>query len=89
MVGDGHAMGVATLIVQHILGTTEGRFQVDHPVLSIEGPQPGGEDLGLGEKPQVFGEAKLAIVESLLESVDELAAKDFLQDFLGKEVVVS
>jgi hypothetical protein len=59
MVGDGHAMGVATQIVQHILGTTEGRFPVDHPVLSIEGPQPGGEDLGLREKPQVLGEAKL------------------------------
>jgi hypothetical protein len=33
MVGDGHTMGVAAEIVQHILGTTEGAFQVDHPIL--------------------------------------------------------
>ena len=36
MVGDGHAMGVAAEIVQHEFGATEGPFQVDHPVLSIE-----------------------------------------------------
>ena len=28
MVGDGHAMGVAAEIVQHIGGATEGRLQV-------------------------------------------------------------
>ena len=36
MVGDGHAMGVAAEILQDIVGATEGAFQVDHPVLSIE-----------------------------------------------------
>ena len=46
------------------------------------------EDLGLREKLQVLGEAKLALLEGLFKSVDELAAKDFPQDFLGKEVVV-
>ena len=35
MVGDGHAMGVAAQILQHIFGATEGTFQVDHPVLSV------------------------------------------------------
>src|ERR1700730_2849568 len=38
MVGDGHAMGVAAQILQHVLGATERTFQVDHPVLSVEGP---------------------------------------------------
>jgi hypothetical protein len=33
-------------------------------------------------------EAELAVLESLLESVDELAAKNFPLHFLGKEVVV-
>ena len=33
MVGDGHAMGVAAEILQHILGAAEGTFQVHHPVL--------------------------------------------------------
>ena len=78
MVGNGHAMGVAAEILQHILGATEGAFQVDHPILSIEWPQPGGEGLGLSKKLQVSIEAELAILKSLLESVDELAAKNFL-----------
>ena len=89
MVGDGHTVSVAAQIVQHIFGATEGTFQVDHPVLPIQWPQPGGEDLGLRKKLQISLEVELAILESLLESVDELAAKNFTQHFLGKKVVVS
>ena len=89
MVGDSHAMGVAAEILQHIFGATEGTFQVDHPVLSVEWPQPGGKDLGLSEEFQISLEAELAILEGLLKSVDELAAKDFPQHFLGKKVVVA
>ena len=33
MIGDGHTMGVAAQIVQHLLRTTEGALPVDHPVL--------------------------------------------------------
>ena len=58
-------------------------------VLSVEWPQPGSEDLGLRKKLQVSLEVELAIVESLFESVDELAAENFTQHFLGKKVVVS
>src|SRR2546429_4117602 len=47
------SMGVAAQILQHIFGTTKGTFQVHHPVLSVEWPQPGGEDLGLRKKLQV------------------------------------
>ena len=36
VVRDGYAMGIAAQIVQHILRATEGRFQVDHPILSEE-----------------------------------------------------
>jgi len=43
----------------------------------------------LSKKLQVSIEAELAILKSPLESVDELAAKNFLQHFLGKKVVVS
>src|ERR1700730_9470626 len=77
MVGDGHTMSVAAQIVQHIFAATEGTFQIDHPVLSVEWPQPGGKDLGLSEEFQISLEAELAILEGLLERIDELAAKDF------------
>src|SRR5271169_133267 len=38
MVGDGHAMGVAAQILEHIFGATEGSFRVDHPVFSEQRP---------------------------------------------------
>jgi hypothetical protein len=89
MVGDGHAMGVAAEIVQHICGTPEGAFQVHHPVLSVQGSQPGSESLGLSEEFQVTLEVELAVLKGLQEGVDELAAEDFTQHLLGKKVVFS
>jgi hypothetical protein len=89
MVGDGHTMSVAAEIMQHIFGATEGTFQVDHPVLSKQRPQLGGKDLGLSEEFQISLEAKPTVLKSLFERIDKLAAKDFLQHFLGKKVVVS
>ena len=77
MVGDGHAMGVAAQILQHIFRATEGTFQVDHPVLSIEWSAARQQSLGLSEELQVSLEVELAVLEGLLERVDELAAKDF------------
>jgi hypothetical protein len=57
--------------------------------LSKQRPQPGGKDLGLSEEFQISLEAELARLKSLLERVDELAAKNFPQHFLGKKVVIS
>src|SRR6266404_1152125 len=88
MGGDGHAMGVAAEILQHILGATEGTSQVDDPVLSKQWPEPSSEDLGFGEELQVFGEAELPILEGLPEGRDELATKNLTQYRFGQEVVV-
>ena len=63
----------------------QGRFQVDHPVLSKQRPQPGSKDLGVRKKLQVSLEVELAILKSLLERSDELATKDFPQHFLREE----
>ena len=76
MVGDGHAMGVAAQILEHILWATEGWFQIDDPVFSEQGSQPGGKGFRLSEEFQVSMEAELAVLKGLLEGVDELAAKD-------------
>ena len=72
MVGDGHAMGVAAEILQHIFGATKGTFQVHHPVLSKQWPEPSREDLGFAKQLQLFGEAQLTILEGLPEACDEL-----------------
>jgi hypothetical protein len=78
VVGDGHAMSVAAQIVHHVFGAPEGTFQVHHPILSMEWPQPSGEDLGLRQKLQVSMEVQLAILKSLFERVVQ---RDFKQEF--------
>src|SRR5260221_14682895 len=88
MVGDGHAMGVAAEILQHILGATEGTSQVDDPVLSKQWPEPSSEDLGFGEELQVFGEAELPILEGLPEGPDALATKNLTPHRFVREVDV-
>ena len=50
MVGDGHTMRVATQILQYVFRATERAFQVVHPVLSEQWPQPGSEDIGFCEE---------------------------------------
>ena len=85
MVGDGHAMGVAAKILEHIFGATEGRFRVDHPIFSEERPQPSSEGFGLSEGCQISREAQSAALERLLETGDELAAKDATQHFDGEK----
>ena len=88
MVGDGHAMGVAAEILQHIFGAAKGTLQVHHPVFSKQWPQPSSKDLGFAEQLQLFGEAELTIVEGLPEGGHELATEDLTQYRFGQEVVV-
>src|SRR6266566_1485518 len=86
MVGDGHAMGVAAQILKHKLWATEGWFQINDPVCSVQGPQPGGKDVWLSEEGEVSVETELAITEGLLESGDKLSAKDLTQHLARKKV---
>ncbi len=79
-------MGVAAQILQHKLWATEGWFQIDDPVCSVQGSQPGGKDLRLSEEGEVSVETELAVTEGLLESVDKLSAKDLTQHLAGKEI---
>ena len=54
MVGDGHAMSVSAQILQHVFGTAEGAFGVDHPVLAEQQSQPTSERFRLGEAERDF-----------------------------------
>src|SRR6266481_7420995 len=57
MIGDSHAVGVAAEILQHILGATEGTFQVHHPVLSKQWPEPSRDELATKDLTQYrFGQ---------------------------------
>ena len=49
MVGDGHAMGVACQIVEHMFGATERWLGVDDPVLTEQLPKETEEAAGSGQ----------------------------------------
>ena len=85
MVGDGHAMGVAAQILQHVFGAAEGAFGVDHPILAEQQSPPCSESFRLGKWSEVSMEVQLAILKSLFEAVGELAAKDSRQHHEGKK----
>ena len=89
MVGDGHAMGVAAQILEYMLWTTEGAFRVDHPIVSEQCSQPGGESLRLSESLQISVETQLAILEGAFEGRNKLAAKDAAEHLDGKKECVA
>ena len=49
MIGNGHAMGVATEIAQHLHGTAEGGLGINHPVVAMETTEQFCELLVVGE----------------------------------------
>jgi hypothetical protein len=64
VVGNGHAMGVAGEIAQHMLGTAERRLGIDDPVLPEQGAQEGTEGLLIFEGLERSRKNKLPLSES-------------------------
>ena len=59
VVGDGHAMGVAGEIAEHMMRTTEGWLGVDDPVLAEEWTQEGAERFLVFERLERSGESEI------------------------------
>ncbi len=68
-----------------MLGTSEGAFGVDVPVVSEQDSYPCGESFGVSEGFQVAMEAKLAVPEVALQSGHKLTAKDAAEHLDGKK----
>ena len=85
VVGDGDAVSVVSEIAQHVFWSAEGRLGIDHPVLSEQRPEPGGEGSRISERSEWPVELNRAIVESCLERSDELAAEDVAEHLDGQE----
>ena len=66
MVGDRHAMGVASEIAEHMMGTAERWLGIDDPVLTEQGTEEGAEGLLVGQGLKRSGEGELALLESSL-----------------------
>jgi len=89
VIGDRHAVGVAAEVTENVLGATEGRFAVDHPVVTEEGAEERSESLRFPEKLEVPVEAELAVGEGLPESRDKLTAENTSQHLSGEEEAVA
>src|ERR1700722_8792340 len=76
MVRDGNAMGVASQIMQHMLGPAEGRLGIDDPVLTIERAQEDGESLLVVKWHALTEEAQLIAGKEAAQPGNELAAED-------------
>jgi len=84
MIGDGHAVSVATQIVQHIFGPPKGRFK--YTTQSCRNSAAARRQRSWAERGvQISLEAELVVLEGLLERIDELAAKDFTQYPFGRK----
>jgi len=66
VVGDGHAMGVAGEITQHMMRPAKRRLGIDDPVLAEEGTQERAECLLVFQRLERSGEPELALLESSL-----------------------
>ena len=89
VIGDRHAVGVATEITENMFGATEGRLAIDHPVLPEQGAEEGSESLPFRQKLEVPVEAELAVVEGPLESGDKLATEDSPQHLHGEKEAIA
>jgi hypothetical protein len=76
VVGDGHAMRVASEIAEHMMRTAERWLGVDDPVLTEQGAQEGAEGLFVFQPLERSGESELVLLESAFQAGDELAAED-------------
>jgi hypothetical protein len=50
VIGDRHAVGITAEVTENMFGTPEGRFAVDHPVVTEEGAEERSESLRFRQK---------------------------------------
>src|ERR1700687_1761502 len=85
MVGDGHAVGVASQILENALRSAEGRLDVNHPFdfggLLTQGLESVGSSQGL----EFAGEAQGAVTEGLPQLPQELLAEAVTEGEIGKK----
>src|SRR5215472_6084102 len=78
-------MGVASEIVESMLGSTERRLGVDHPILSEQGSQEGCEVIGFVQRGTRAVEDEMVVAKGASQPCHELAAEDTAEDFHRQE----
>jgi hypothetical protein len=85
VVGDGDAVSVASQILEHAPGSTEGRLDVNHP-FEVSGCFTQGQERGrLRQIAKFAGEMELAFAKRLTQSCQEKFAEQAAENFIRKE----
>ena len=75
MVGDGDPVRIARQVVQHVLGSAEGTFRVDDPVLPEQLSEELGEHFRLCDRRECTVELKFLPAEEILQRGMEFPAE--------------
>ena len=87
VVGNSHAVGVATEIVDDLGGAAERALGVDNPALTAGCPQPAADDLGVGEPGQIAKEGELTLLKGFEQCIPEEVMEAGTEDFDGEKEV--
>ena len=80
MIGNGHAMGVAAEIAQHLHGSAEGGLSIDDPVMSVLAADEFSELLRIRQGGGGTVATQLVAAVQTFEAGEELATKDAAED---------
>jgi hypothetical protein len=85
LVGDSDAVGVASEVLENLMGAAEGRFGIDDPVFGAGDFPPASPGGSTGQGLELAMEGEFSLVEGLLEIAEELASKQTAQGTDGEE----
>jgi hypothetical protein len=88
VIGDGHAMRVASQVVEHMLWSAERFLGIYHPVVNKQRPQEHAKDLRVCQVPQPSMKDEVSLAECVLKSGHEFATKDAAEYLPGQEEVL-
>jgi hypothetical protein len=85
VVGDGHSMGIAAQITEHVFRAAERPFAVHNPVLARYFADKGIESLRVREMFQFAVETDLSFSESGFEGCPDFSPEDFSEHILRQK----
>jgi hypothetical protein len=75
VIADGDSVSISAQVLKGDLGTIEGRFAIDAPLLVVEVFSEGFEVSGIFEMTETVGEYQIIRLEASFEKVEELASE--------------
>ena len=85
VITDRDPMSISAEVLKDPVGTIEGWFAIDDPLIIVEMPQEGFEVSGILEMREMGGKDQIPFLEAIFEEAEELASEQCRQDSHGKE----